>query len=118
MSFTESLRKVMEDLEEAQGIALVGMDGIVVEERKRDPTLDLQSLGVEYCTILKIADKSMSSMDLGNSEELSVLTGKAVVVIRRIHEEYFLILFIRKDGNFGKGRYLLRREGMNLKGEF
>jgi len=118
MSFTESLRKIMEDLEEAQGIALVGTDGIVVEERKRDTTIDLPSLGAEYCTILKMTDKGMFSMGLGNSEEMSVLTEKAVVVIRRVHEEYFLLLAIRKEGNFGKARYLLRREGMNLKGEF
>lgn len=117
MSFTDSLRKIMEDLKEAQGIALVGMDGIVVEEQKREPQLDLQSLGIEGCTIIKQTDKAMSSIGLGDSAELSVLTEKAVIVIRRIHEGYFLLLAIRKNGNFGKGRYLLRREETNLKGE-
>ena len=41
MSFTEILRRIMKDLKEAQGIALVGMDGIVVEEQKQDSSLDL-----------------------------------------------------------------------------
>ena len=117
MSFTDSLRRVIHELEEAQGVALVGTDGIVVEEQKRDKALDLQSLGAEYCSVLKTADKGTSSMDLGSLEELSVQTDKALVLIRRIHEEYFLLLVIRKDGNFGKGRYLMRREGAGLKSE-
>jgi predicted regulator of Ras-like GTPase activity (Roadblock/LC7/MglB family) len=117
MSFTDSLQRVIHQHEEAQGVALVGLDGIVVEEQKRDKTLDLQSLGAEYCSVLKTAEKAMSSMDLGSWEELSVQTDKALVLIRRVHEQYFLLLVIRKDGNFGKGRYLLRREAASLKSE-
>ena len=117
MSFTESLRKVMEDLKEAQGIALVGMDGIVIEEQKQDSSMDLQSLGAEWCAVIKQMDKSMSSMEFGSSIELCAQTEKGIILSRRIQEDYFLLLAIQADGNFGKGRYLLRREEINLKGE-
>ena len=36
MGFTDSLRGIMEELEDAKGVALVGMDGIIVEEQKRE----------------------------------------------------------------------------------
>ena len=117
MSLTDSLREVLEGLEGAKGVALVGMDGIVVEEQKQDSQLDLQTLGAEWCAILRQAEKGISPDDAGGVEELSVTSEKAVMVMRRIHEEYFLLLAIGKDGNFGKGRYLLRKAGINLKGE-
>ncbi len=117
MSFSDILGGIVEEIEGASGIALVGMDGIVVEEQKKDPLLDLQSLGAEWCAIIRQMDKPMSSLGLGNSEEISVATEKSVIVTRRIHDGYFLILAIQKDGNFGKARYLLRKEGINLKSE-
>ena len=67
--------------------------------------------------IIKQVNKSMSSMTLGNSVELCAQTEKGIILARRIQEDYFLLLAIHANGNFGKGRYLLRREEMNLKGE-
>lgn len=117
MTITETLKKIIDDLDEAQGVALVAMDGIVVEEQKRDPNIDIQSLGAEWCTIVRQTDKTMASCGFENSTELSILSRSGVVLMRKIGSEYFLLLLIEKDGNFGKGRYLLRREEMNLKGE-
>ena len=117
MSFTDRLKNVIDDLEGARGMALVGMDGIVVEEQKKDSSLDLQSLGAEWSTVLKQMDKGMASMDLGETVEFCVLSEKEIILARRIHEEYFLLLSIQASGNFGKGRYLLRREAVGLKGE-
>lgn len=117
MSLTESLREIMEGLEGARGIALVGMDGIVVDEQKRDPVVDLQSLGAEWCAILRQAEKGISPAEAGTMEEISVIAEKAVIVSRRVHEGYFILLVIDKDGNFGKGRYLLRKAEIQLRGE-
>jgi predicted regulator of Ras-like GTPase activity (Roadblock/LC7/MglB family) len=117
MSLTGSLQEIMEGLDGARGIALVGMDGIVVEEQKRDSRLDLQTLGAEWCGILRQAEKGILSGEAGRMEEVSVAAEKTVIVARRIHEGYFLLLAIEKDGNFGKGRYLLRKAETALRGE-
>lgn len=110
MSFEESLRRVTNNIEDSLGVAMVGMDGMVVEEHKKDPLLDLQSLGAEYCAVIKDIERVSSSLGLGSGREISVVTDKAIVILKKINEEYFLLLVLGSEGNFGKGRFLLKRE--------
>ena len=117
MSLKDGLKEVMAELDGALGVALVGLDGIVVEEDLADPQMDLQGLGAEWCGIVRQADKAFSSMKMGDSREVSALTDDRVVVARKIKGEYFLILVMSQSGNFGKGRYLLRRAEAKLEGE-
>ncbi|MFQ5456268.1 MAG: roadblock/LC7 domain-containing protein [Nitrospirota bacterium] len=116
MSFEDSLKRVIEGIgEDSLGIALVGTDGIVVEEYKKDLLLDIQALGAEYCTFLKETDKI--SLNSGLTEELTVTNDNVIIILKRISEDYFLILVIRAGGNFGKSRFLLKRESAVLKDE-
>ena len=117
MSFVESLRRVTNNLKDSKGIALVGMDGIVVEEHKKDPTLDLQSLGAEYSAMMREVQKANSALQVGDVREVSVLTDKAIVISRQLSKEYFLVLVVEPEGNFGKGRFLIRREIATLEKE-
>jgi predicted regulator of Ras-like GTPase activity (Roadblock/LC7/MglB family) len=39
------------------------------------------------------------------------------VLVRVISEEFFLVLVLAADGNYGKGRYLLSREAAKLREE-
>lgn len=110
MSFDESLRRITNNIEDSLGIAMVGMDGIVVEEHKKDPLLDLQSLGAEYCAVIKDVERASASLGLGSGKEISVITDKAIIILNRINEEYFLLLVLGSEGNFGKGRFLLKKE--------
>ena len=110
MSFVESLRRVTNNLKDSKGIALVGMDGIIVEEHKKDPTLDLQSLGAEYSAMMREVQRVNASLQTGDVAEISVLTDKVTVISRQISKEYFLVLVVEPEGNVGKGRFLIRRE--------
>jgi len=47
-------------------------------------------------------------------EEISIRTDRFIIVIRMLTAEYFVALVINHDGNFGKARYLMTREGYNL----
>ena len=117
MSFVESLRRVTNNLKDSKGIALVGMDGIVVEEHKKDPTLDLQTLGAEYSGMMREVQRTNSALQIGDVKEVSVLTDKVIVISRQISKEYFLVLVVESEGNFGKGRFLIRREIASLERE-
>jgi len=117
MSFVESLRRVTNNLKDSKGIALVGMDGIVVEEHKKDPTLDLQSLGAEYSGMLREVQKTSSALQMGAAKEISVLTDKVIVISRQVSPEYFIVLVVESEGNFGKSRFLMKREIANLEKE-
>ncbi|HUK56609.1 MAG TPA: hypothetical protein VLY20_08120 [Nitrospiria bacterium] len=113
----DALQGVIDDLDEARGAALVGMDGIVVEERKHDGQLDLQALGAEFSGLLRTAGKLGDSVGFGGILELVTSAERSVVVLRQVTAEYFLILVIQADGNLGKARFLLRRAGAQLKTE-
>lgn len=117
MSLTESLKKITDDIPDALGIALVGTDGIVVEEVKRGDSLDFQSLGAEYCIIFKEVERASSSCALGTPLEVSIVSNETTVVMKRVNKEYFVILVLGSEGNFGKGRFLLRKEIVNLQKE-
>jgi hypothetical protein len=47
-------------------------------------------------------------------EEISIRTDRFIIIIRMLNDDYFVALIISRDGNFGKGRYLLTREGYHL----
>jgi predicted regulator of Ras-like GTPase activity (Roadblock/LC7/MglB family) len=117
MTLAENLQQVIQELEESSGVAIVGMDGIVVEEQKRDDQIDLQALGAEFSALLKAAGKLCESAAWGGVTELVTSAEQFVVILRFVTPEYFLILVMPQNGNLGKARFLLRRTGLQLKKE-
>lgn len=118
MSFSDILKEVVNGTEGALGALVVGVDGIPVDEFSVQEDLDLQSMTVEYATLLKEIEKGSRAAHLGSTKEVTVIAERAMIMLRRLNDEYFLVLVIRPDGNFGKGRFLLRMSGPKLLKEF
>jgi predicted regulator of Ras-like GTPase activity (Roadblock/LC7/MglB family) len=93
----------------------MGYDGIAIDQFfSPDEELDLHMVVVEYSNVLKEIRKTAEILSLGDMEEISIRTDRFIIVIRMLNDEYFVALVISRDGNFGKGRYLMTREGFNL----
>lgn len=118
MSFADILREVVNGTEGALGALVVGVDGIPVDEYSITNDIDLQSMTVEYATLLKEIERGSQSSQLGSTREVTVIADKAMILLRRLNDEYFMVLIIRPDGNFGKGRFLLRMSVPKLLKEF
>ena len=118
MSFADILREVVNGTEGALGALVVGVDGIPVDEYSITKDLDLQSMTVEYSTLLKEIERGSQSSQLGSTREVTVIADKAMILLRRLNDEYFMVLIVRPDGNFGKGRFLLRMSVPKLLKEF
>jgi len=118
MSFTEVLRDITEDVKGAKGAAVVGMDGIIVEEYSRTEGIDLQSVGAEYGNILKEVQNASTMLQLGSTREVAIMTEASDLIIRKINDDYFLALVLSHEGNFGKGRFMARRAVGRLEKEF
>jgi len=118
MPFADILKEVVQGTEGAMGALVVGVDGISVEEFTLDKEIDLQSMTVEYATLLKEIERGSQSSQLGSTREVTVIADKAMIMLRRLNDEYFMVLIIRPDGNFGKGRFLLRMSVPKLLKEF
>jgi predicted regulator of Ras-like GTPase activity (Roadblock/LC7/MglB family) len=118
MSFSEIMRDVVKGTEGALGAMIVGLDGIPVEEYTVSNELDLQSMTVEYSALLKEIEKGSQAAQMGTTKEVTVIADQAMIILRRLNEEYFFVLIIRPEGNFGKGRFLLRMSVPKLLKEF
>jgi predicted regulator of Ras-like GTPase activity (Roadblock/LC7/MglB family) len=49
--------------------------------------------------------------------EVSINTEKVITLMRMISPEYFIVLALAPDGNYGKGRYVLRMTAPKVKAE-
>jgi predicted regulator of Ras-like GTPase activity (Roadblock/LC7/MglB family) len=111
MSFREILKNLVEQVDGGQGAVIMGYDGIPIDEYiKEDVPLDVQLLSVEYATLLKEIKRTIDVLKTGDMEEISITTGLSRVLVRAVNQEFFIVLVLDKEGNFGKGRYLLKRD--------
>jgi predicted regulator of Ras-like GTPase activity (Roadblock/LC7/MglB family) len=118
MSFSEILKEVVNNTEGAIGALIVGLDGIPVEEYSVTSDMDVQSMTVEFSSLLREIEKGSQSAEMGSTREVTVIADKAMIMLRRLNDEYFFVLIIKPDGNFGKGRFLLRMSAPRLLKEF
>jgi predicted regulator of Ras-like GTPase activity (Roadblock/LC7/MglB family) len=118
MSFVDILQEVVNGTEGALGALIVGLDGIPVEEYSVSNDMDLQSMTVEYSSLLKEIEKGSQAAQMGTTKEVTVITDNAMIMLRRLNDEYFFVLIIKPEGNFGKGRFLLRMSVPKLLKEF
>ncbi len=118
MPFSDVMKELVHGTEGALGALIVGLDGIPVEEYALGNEIDLQSMTVEYSALMKEIEKGSQAVHLGTTKEVTVITEQAMIMLRRLNDEYFLVLIIKPDGNFGKGRFLLRMSAPKLLKEF
>jgi predicted regulator of Ras-like GTPase activity (Roadblock/LC7/MglB family) len=114
MNLKESLKKISEKVDDFIGIAIAAADGIIVEEHRTDSSFDLTSVVAECGALWKTAEKASQSVELGSSQEMTIVTERAVVLVKKINPGYFLLLAVASEKNFGKGRFLLRMEADTL----
>jgi predicted regulator of Ras-like GTPase activity (Roadblock/LC7/MglB family) len=118
MSFSDIMKEVVNGTEGALGAMVLGLDGIPVEEYAVSSEMDLQSMTVEYSALLKEIEKGSQASQMGSTKEVTVITDKAMIMLRRLNDEYFFVLIVKPEGNFGKGRFLLRMSAPKLLKEF
>ncbi|HUL00835.1 MAG TPA: roadblock/LC7 domain-containing protein [Nitrospirota bacterium] len=118
MAFSDIMKQVVNGTEGALGALVVGLDGIPVEEYSVSSEIDLQSMTVEYSTLLKEIEKGSQISELGTTKEVTVIADQAMIMLRRLNAEYFFVLVLKPEGNFGKGRFLLRMSVPKLLKEF
>ena len=109
MSFREHLRHVVENVDGAVACVLMGADGIEVDGHVgEDPGLDLPTLLIEYSSLFRAATQAAAAQEAGGVTELSVQSERLLVVARLVSPEYFMVVALEPDGNFGKARFMMR----------
>jgi predicted regulator of Ras-like GTPase activity (Roadblock/LC7/MglB family) len=116
--FKEPLRKIVDNVEGGIAGLVMGFDGIAVDSYTRQGhTMDITTVGMEFSFILTQVRKATEILDVGSIQEISIKAENLHIVIRVLNPEYFLALALTPDGNFGKGRYLMRVVAPRLQAE-
>lgn len=114
MDIKKSLKVIVENVGGGIGAVIMGYDGIPIEEYILKGVIDVQVVAVEYVNVMKEVKRTLEVLKTGEMEEILITTGESRIIIRSICDDFFIMLAMDGNGNYGKGRYLLKREAPNL----
>ena len=118
--FKSLLESIMERTEGSLGALIMGLDGISVEKVLGDAGAEanLDVAAAEFTSLVRSAQRAGNDTGLGNLKELMISLEQAVVVMRLLSRDYFVVLALNPEGNIGRGRFELRKAELQLAKEF
>jgi predicted regulator of Ras-like GTPase activity (Roadblock/LC7/MglB family) len=115
MSLREALNTIVQNVDGALAAIIMAYDGIPIDEVTIEQSeFDMQLLSVEYATVLKEIKRAIDVIKMGDLEEVSISTTRTCVVVRVLNDDLFSALILNRDGNIGKGRYLLKLKSYEM----
>ncbi|MGH9905043.1 MAG: roadblock/LC7 domain-containing protein [Pyrinomonadaceae bacterium] len=118
--FKGILESIIERTEGSLGALIMGMDGIAVEkvlgEAGNEANLDVAA--AEFTSLVRSSQRAGNDIGLGNLKELVISLDQAVLLMRLLGREYFVVLAMTPEGNLGRGRFELRKAELQLAKEF
>ena len=130
MNFEAILRMIVEGCGGGISAALMGNDGIPIEEFTASPSpgssptgefdqpVEVATAGVEFGRILTDIRRASDALGGGSLEETIIRVKGFTLIFQPIDDENFLVLALARDGNLGKARYLIRRHVHAIRQEF
>jgi predicted regulator of Ras-like GTPase activity (Roadblock/LC7/MglB family) len=118
MNFLEVLKETVEKVDGAVSAMIIASDGISVQEYVQEKLIDLTGLSAEASAMIKDINLAADNLGLGEAKEFSIISDRCGIIMRKITPDYYLALVIRPDGNYGKGRFVLKTSIPKLEGEF
>ncbi len=116
MSFADLLREIVVSCPGGFGAALMGSDGIAIEQVVAKPAPegplgeDIGTAGAEFGRILDDIRKAADAVAGGAFVETTILLTRFTLIFRAVDEDTFLVVVLHPDGNLGKARYLIRKQ--------
>jgi len=118
MSFSEILKETVEKVNGAVSAMIIGTDGMSVQEYTSEKLIDLTVLSAEASAMIRDIHLAADNLGLGEAREFSILSDRCGIIMRKINPEYYLALIIKPEGNYGKGRFILKTAIPKLEKEF
>jgi predicted regulator of Ras-like GTPase activity (Roadblock/LC7/MglB family) len=118
MSFSEVLKETVEKVDGAVSAMIISTDGISVQEYASEKLVDLTGLSAEASAMIKDIRMAADNLGLGEAKEFSIISDRCGIIMRKINTDYYLALVIKPEGNYGKGRFILRTAIPKLEEEF
>ncbi len=114
--FRDVLSSLRDRIEGALAASLIGLDGIAVET-VGDRTIPLDVLGAEFGSFIKSIRHANTELDTGEVLQFSLVTEKFVTFLSEVTPEYYILLVLRPEGNYGRARFELSKAKYLLRDE-
>lgn len=115
MSLRVLLNTIVQSVDGALAAIIMAYDGIPIDEVAVEQSeFDMQLLSVEYATVLKEIKRAVDVIKMGDLEEVSIATTRTCIVVRILNDDLFAALIMSRDGNIGKGRYMLKLKSFEV----
>jgi predicted regulator of Ras-like GTPase activity (Roadblock/LC7/MglB family) len=114
--FKEVLQGIRDRVEGALAVSLIGLDGIAIASIN-DDGVPIDVMGAEFGSFIKSIRVSNTDLDTGEVEQFSLVTEKYITFLSAVTPEYFVLLVLRPDGNYGRARFELARAKHLLRDE-
>lgn len=115
--FKAVLERLVFDLEEARGAAMIGIDGIPIGEISRSAGIDLEKAAAECTSLIKTATATGRALNQGSAREIVLRCEGAQTLLRSVTPEYFICLILGPDAQLGRARYELQKACQRLESE-
>jgi predicted regulator of Ras-like GTPase activity (Roadblock/LC7/MglB family) len=114
--FKELLGVIRDRVEGAQAVSLIGLDGIAVDS-VNPGGVPLDVLGAEFGGFIKSIRLSNTELNTGEVLQFSLVTEQSITILSAVTPEYYVLLVMRPDGNYGRARFELTRARGPLRDE-
>ena len=115
--FLDQLSRISNRIDGARALSLVAKDGMPVESFSSDPDLDLDVLAAELVAQVRSITENHRELDVGEVQHLSVTTDRLTLMVSSVASDYYLLLVLGPEGNYGKARFELRRARLLLEAD-
>jgi predicted regulator of Ras-like GTPase activity (Roadblock/LC7/MglB family) len=113
--FKAMLETILEHTEGSVGALIMGTDGIAVEKVLGDGNeLNLDIAAAEFTSLVRSSQRAGKETGLGTLRELVISLDAAVLIMRLLSRDYFIVLAMSPEGNLGRGRFELRKAELQL----
>lgn len=114
--FRRVLAALLQRIEGAMAVSLIGLDGIAVETIN-DHEVPLEILGAEFGGFIKSIRHANTELNTGDVLQFSLVTEKYITFLSEVTSDYYILLVLRPDGNYGRARHELSKAKYLLRDE-
>jgi predicted regulator of Ras-like GTPase activity (Roadblock/LC7/MglB family) len=114
--FRDVLAGLLERVEGSIAVSLIGLDGIAIETlTAREVPID--ALGAEFGGFVKSIRHANTELDTGEVLQFALVTERYITFLSEVTSEYYILLVLDPDGNYGRARFELSKAKHLLRDE-
>ncbi len=118
-AFAHILKKMVERVPGALGAIFADWDGEAVDQfaHVSVSTMEIKLAGAHWGVVLALATARLREAGAGAVDEMWIEGERALVLVRRVTDQYFVVLAVRRGAHLGTARRELELGARTLLGE-